>query len=108
MIAMTEVQSTALQAWGYDAASRVFAVRFKPMRVSHWVDVPQSVADDFAAAESKGRALMMLKGYTHTPVLLDEPPKAETSELATTDGAAIDLRAPWPFPHFPPVTKQAA
>lgn len=73
MIAMKEVKSTALQAWGYDPASRVFAVRFNATRVSNWSDVPQTVADGFEAAESKGRALSMLRGFDHVALPVDAP-----------------------------------
>lgn len=73
MIQMTEVKSSAIQAWGYDPAGRVFAVRFNNGRVSNWSDVPQSVADEFAAAESKGRALSLLRGFDHVALPVDEP-----------------------------------
>ena len=73
MIEMTKVQSTAVQAFGYDPASRVFAVRFNTGRVSNWADVPQETADQFTAAESKGRALGMLRGFAHTAMPIDSP-----------------------------------
>lgn len=79
MIAMKEVKSTALQAWGYDPAGRVFAVRFNTGRVSNWADVPHDIADKFEAAESKGRALGMLKGYTHTALPVEEPAEGVAS-----------------------------
>lgn len=78
MIQMTEVKSSALQAFGYDPASCVFAVRFSATRVSNWADVPQNVAADFEAAESKGRALSMLRGFAHTALpVSDAQPEGE-------------------------------
>lgn len=73
MITMIEVQSTALKAWGYDPASQVLAIRFKPGQVTHYKGVPQDVADAFEAAESKGRAVgQMLRGVYETEAVLDE------------------------------------
>ncbi len=75
MIEMQQVTSAAMKAWGYDPASRTLAVCFKSDRVHHFVVVPQEVADQFAAAPSKGAAVGQILGaggYRSVPVLEGE------------------------------------
>ncbi len=57
MVQLTAVTgSSQVHSFGYDAAQRVLAIRFQNSAyVYYYQDVPQDIADDFAAAESKGQ-----------------------------------------------------
>lgn len=56
MIPLTEVQSTAIAAHGYDPSTSTLAIRFTGGdKVHHYRDVPQNIADGLANAESVGR-----------------------------------------------------
>lgn len=97
MIPLTEVQSTAMKAFGYDPASKTFAIRYRVGRVFHYRDVSQETADAFAAAESKWKALPMIRKHEHT-VVLDEPAEDDLAPFVTKSGATVRPAAPWPFP----------
>lgn len=54
-IPTTPVESSSnVYAWGYDAATRTLAVRFKSGATYHYADVPQSVVDELMEAKSIG------------------------------------------------------
>lgn len=82
MIELTEVTSAAMKAWGYDPASRTLAIRFTDSKVSTYPDVPQDVADAFAAHPSKGRAWneLIKNKFDHVAVL-DEPAEVRVWNL---------------------------
>jgi hypothetical protein len=89
-----------MKAWGYDAASRTLAIRHTPGKVQHWLEIPQEVADKFAAHPSKGQALHQLLrngGFTSVPVL-DTPEENEDAPITTTAGESIDTAKPWKLP----------
>lgn len=97
MIALTEVQSSNLKAYGYEPSSKTFALRFGPGKVYHYADVTQDVVDKFVAAESKGKAVgELIRGKFRHTVVLDE--NHEDGPITTTSGATINTRAPWPLP----------
>ena len=97
MIAMTDVQSTNLKAFGYDPASQTLAVRFGPGKVYHYTQVPANLAKQFAEAESKGKAFAsMVRGKFEHTVVLDEPD--EDADITTTDGTVVDVAKPWQLP----------
>lgn len=96
MIAMTDVQSTNLKAFGYDPASQPLAVRFAPGKVYHYTNVPADLAKQFAEAESKGKAFAsMVRGKFEHTVVLDEP---DDAAITTKDGAVVDTAKPWQLP----------
>lgn len=51
---LTPVESSAVAALGYDAASRTLFVRFREGGLYAYLDVPREVARAFEAAPSKG------------------------------------------------------
>lgn len=73
MIALTEVKSKMLQAFGYDATTRTLAVRFGPGKVYQYTDVPPEAAEKLAQAESIGSAFAStIRGKFGHTVVLDE------------------------------------
>lgn len=63
-ITLTPVKSSAVKAWGYDAAGRVLAIETPNGKTYRYADVPQDVADAFGKAESIGRAWgSMIRGH---------------------------------------------
>lgn len=77
MIAMKEVESAAMKAWGYDPAQQVLAIQFRPGKVTHYQGVPQDVADAFEASPSKGRAVgELLRNRYPTSAVVDEASEA--------------------------------
>lgn len=52
---MQKVESTAIEAIGYDAEANALSVRFVSGGEYRYFDVPPQIAADFEAAESKGR-----------------------------------------------------
>ncbi len=73
MIALTEVKSKMLQAFGYDASTQTLSVRFGPGKVYTYAEVPPEAAEALAKAESIGSAFSQhIRGkFAHT-VVLDE------------------------------------
>lgn len=63
-ITLTPVKSSAIKAWGYDAAGRVLAIETPQGKTYRYGDVPQDVADAFGKAESLGKAWgSMIRGH---------------------------------------------
>lgn len=56
-IPMTGLKSSAVSAYGYDAASKTLAVTFKGGRTYRYADVPQGFVDGIAGADSVGKYL---------------------------------------------------
>ncbi len=80
MIALTEVKSKMLQAFGYDAATRTLAVRFGVGRVYSYADVPPEAVEKLAKAESIGSAFAIhIRGKFNHTVILDEAEKEEAA-----------------------------
>lgn len=71
MIALKDVKSSMLQAYGYDGTSQTLAVRFSPGKIYHYKNVPPDVAEKVANAESIGKAFAsLIRGqYEHTTIL---------------------------------------
>ncbi len=68
-IDLQSVDSSLIGRIGYDAESETLAVQMcNSLDVYHYADVPQAVANEFLAAESKGRYFVEnIKGqYTTT------------------------------------------
>ncbi len=56
-IPMTPCESSQIQSYGYDAASKTLAVRFqRGQKVYHYPNVEPDLAAQFIGAESKGKA----------------------------------------------------
>lgn len=74
MIQMKEVTSAAMQAWGFEPASKTLAIRFNGGSVHHFTDVPVEVINGLAGAKSVGRyyAEHIRGKFTSVPVLEDE------------------------------------
>jgi hypothetical protein len=97
MIAMKEVTSAAMKAWGYAPTSHTLAIRFNTGSVHHYVDVPQDIADGLAAADSVGRFYAAnIRGKFPSVAVLEEEP--DDAPITTKDGAAVDLAKPWAMP----------
>lgn len=74
MIPLTEVKSSALQAYGYDAATQALAVRFGPGKVYTYKNVPPETAEAPAKSESIGKGFAsLIRGKFDHDVTLDEP-----------------------------------
>lgn len=77
MVPLTSVQSSMLQAFGYDAASQTLAVRFGPGKVHHYVGVPADTAEALAKSESIGKGFnALIRGKFEHTVVLDETQEA--------------------------------
>lgn len=80
MIALQNCNSKTLQAYGYDAATGILAVRFSAGKVYHYQGVPPDVYEKLSAAESIGSAFAsLIRGQFEHNVILDEP-EATTQE----------------------------
>jgi hypothetical protein len=76
MIALKAVTSKAMQAYGYDAATQVLAVRFGPGKVYHYQGVPADMVKEMEEAESLGSFFgRNIRRYTATVVLDEEEVK---------------------------------
>jgi len=74
MIALTEVKSSMLQAFGYDIETQTLAVRFGPGKVYSYRDVPPETAEALAKSESIGKGFgALIRGKFEHAVVLDEP-----------------------------------
>lgn len=56
-ICMQNCKSSQIAAYGYDAATKTMAVRFKSGGLYHYTGVPQEVFDKMQASESVGSFL---------------------------------------------------
>ena len=75
MIALTSVKSSNIAAQGYDPVSQVLAIRFTggSDKIYHYKSVPPEVAEEFAKADSIGRAFAsMIRGKFEHQVVLEE------------------------------------
>ncbi len=54
-IEMHPVESSNVESIGYHPETKTLAVKFKSGGLYHHADVPQSVYDAFASADSKGK-----------------------------------------------------
>jgi len=74
MIALKPVTSKAMQAYGYDAATQVLAVRFGPGKVHHYKGVPPEAVKAMEEAESLGSYFArLIRSHYPFEVVLDEP-----------------------------------
>ena len=82
MTHMVPVESSMLEAVGYDIASRVLTVRFKGSAYLHpALDVPAETHAELMASPSIGRAYNSLirgKFTAGSPVQVEDEPKVET------------------------------
>lgn len=70
-----------LEAFGYEASSQTFAVRFGPSRIYHYKGVPQDVYDKLCNADSVGTSFAnLIRGQYEHEVVLDEAESLEHSE----------------------------
>lgn len=77
-IVLKPLPNSSIHAAGYDAGSRAFFVQFNAAgKISQYSGVPQSIADDFHAAESKGKFIAAnIRGqFEHLSI---EPDATET------------------------------
>lgn len=70
---LTPVESAAVAALGYDAASRTLFVRFRSGGLYAYLDVPPETADAFVEAPSKGAFFRTVVAPAFRYVRLDEP-----------------------------------
>ena len=73
---LTPIQSSNIQALGYDAATRVLGVRFQSGAVWHYQDVPDFVYQMLCGADSCGREFARHVKGVYPGV---EQPRAETA-----------------------------
>jgi KTSC domain len=57
----TPVESSNVRAYRYNAGTHVFQVQFHSGRIYGYKGVPQNVVDEFASADSKGKAVNAIK-----------------------------------------------
>lgn len=81
MITLTPCNSKMLEAYGYEAATQILAVRFGPSKIYHYQGVPQDVYDQLRNAESVGITFAkLIRGQYPHEVVLDECESLEPSE----------------------------
>lgn len=55
MIELTQVESSMIEAWGYDQSTNALYVRFKGGKLYRYADVPAAEIESLQQAESIGR-----------------------------------------------------
>ena len=72
-IPLCDCKSSNLAGFGYDAASKTLAVKFKDSgKTYHYADVPPDIFDEFGKAESKGKFFFAKVRNSYKAKLLEE------------------------------------